>query len=80
VLANYAGEIMWEPFTNTSVIGRTGRGDTTFAGYLAARLTEDPAYALKFAASLVSLKMESQGPFSHSMEAVLERMKRDGRI
>ena len=80
VLANYKGLIMWEPFTNTSVIGRTGRGDTTFAGYLAARLTEDPGYALRFAASLVSLKMESRGPFSHSREEVEERMKKDGRI
>jgi sugar/nucleoside kinase (ribokinase family) len=80
VLANFNGNIMREAFTNKSVVGRTGRGDTTFAGYLAARLENEPEYALKFAASLVSLKMEAKGPFSGSKEDVLERMKLDGRL
>lgn len=80
VLGNIDGEILWEPFTNTSVVGRTGRGDTTFAGYLASRLENDPAWSIKFAASLVSMKMEKVGPFSGTREDVLERMKKDGRV
>jgi len=80
VLANIGGTILWEAFTNNSVVGRTGRGDTTFAGYLASRLDKDPEWSLKFAASLVSMKMENSGPFSADLEAVLERMKSDGRI
>lgn len=79
VLANTDGQILWEPFTNRSVAGRTGRGDTTFAGYLSARLDHDPEWSLKFAASLVSLKMEKAGPFTGTKGQVLERMKLDER-
>jgi sugar/nucleoside kinase (ribokinase family) len=80
VLGNIEGKILWEAFTNDSVVGRTGRGDTTFAGYLASRLDRDPEWSLKFAASLVSMKMERSGPFSGTLDGVLERMKTDGRI
>lgn len=52
-----------EPLKPRSLIGRTGRGDTTFAGYLAKRLHEDIPSALLYAAALVSLKMETPGPF-----------------
>lgn len=76
VLARAAGETYFERFTNRSVVGRTGRGDTTFAGYLAWRLDHPPAEALRFAAALVSIKMETPGPFAGSVEDVLERMKR----
>ena len=74
VLARVNGETFFEPFTNRSVVGRTGRGDTTFAGYMARRLTRPPAEALKFAAALVSLKMETPGPFAGTLEDVLKRM------
>ncbi|MEI6789391.1 MAG: carbohydrate kinase, partial [bacterium] len=63
----------YEKFSNRSVVGRTGRGDTTFAGYLARRLDHEPAEALKFAAALVSLKMEKRGPFSGTLNDVLTR-------
>jgi sugar/nucleoside kinase (ribokinase family) len=46
-----------------NLTGRTGRGDTTFAGYLCERLNHDIPEALEFAAALVSLKMETPGPF-----------------
>ncbi len=46
-----------------NLTGRTGRGDTTFAGYLCERLDRDIPEALEFAAALVSLKMETPGPF-----------------
>ena len=74
VLAHVNGKTFFEPFSNRSVVGRTGRGDTTFAGYMARRLDHAPAQALKFAAALVSLKMESPGPFAGTLQDVLERM------
>ncbi len=74
VLARVEGETLFEPFTNKSVVGRTGRGDTTFAGYMAWRLQHGPAESLKFASALVSIKMESPGPFAGSLEDVLRRM------
>ena len=74
VLARVNGETLFEPFTNRSIAGRTGRGDTTFAGYMARRLAHPPAEALKFAAALVSLKMETPGPFAGTLKDVLERM------
>jgi sugar/nucleoside kinase (ribokinase family) len=68
------GKTYWEPFSNRSVVGRTGRGDTTFAAYMARRLDYDPEESLKFAAALVSIKMERAGPFDGSLADVLERM------
>jgi sugar/nucleoside kinase (ribokinase family) len=56
------------------VQGRTGRGDTTFGSYLARRLECGVVESLKFAAALASIKMERPGPFSGSLEQVLERM------
>jgi sugar/nucleoside kinase (ribokinase family) len=75
VLARVNGKTYWEPFSNRSVVGRTGRGDTTFAAYMARRLDHDPGQSLKFAAALVSLKMEKAGPFDGTLADVLERMK-----
>jgi sugar/nucleoside kinase (ribokinase family) len=74
VLALVEGTKYFEPFTNRRVTGRTGRGDTTFAGYLLRRLDHDPADSLKFAAALVSIKMETPGPFAGTLDEVLARM------
>jgi len=38
------------------------------------RLEQGPAESLKFAAALVSIKMESPGPFNGTLEDVLARM------
>lgn len=52
------------PVKARNLSGRTGRGDTTFAGYLSRRLLgDDIPTALEYAAALVSLKMEQPGPF-----------------
>ncbi len=75
VLARVNGVTYYEKFSNSSVIGRTGRGDTTFAAYLSRRKDYKPAESLKFAAALVSIKMESPGPFNGKLEDVLMRMK-----
>jgi sugar/nucleoside kinase (ribokinase family) len=76
VLARVNGRTYYENFTNRSVVGRTGRGDTTFGGYLAWRLEHAPEEALKFAAALVSIKMETPGPFQGTLEDVLLRMQK----
>ena len=76
VLARRRGETYFERFTNASTVGRTGRGDTTFAAYLARRGEYGVADSLKFAAALVSIKMESPGPFRGTLSDVLERMDR----
>jgi sugar/nucleoside kinase (ribokinase family) len=80
VLGVINGEVIFEKFSNRSVVGRTGRGDTTFAAYLSGRLDRDPDWSLKFAASLVSLKMEKVGPYSGNLSDALDRMKKDGRV
>lgn len=74
-LARVNGVSYYEKFSNRSVIGRTGRGDTTFAAYLSRRLEHDAAESLKFAAALVSIKMEKYGPFSGTLEDVLSRLR-----
>lgn len=74
VLARVDGVSYYEKFSNRSVVGRTGRGDTTFAAYLSRRLEHDAAESLKFAAALVSIKMEKYGPFSGTLEDVLARI------
>jgi sugar/nucleoside kinase (ribokinase family) len=74
VLALAEGTAYFSPFTNRSVIGRTGRGDTTFGAYLAWRLDHPVAEALDFAAALVSIKMESAGPFNGTLDDVLARL------
>jgi sugar/nucleoside kinase (ribokinase family) len=74
VLARVNGKTFWEQFTNRSVVGRTGRGDTTFAAYMARRLDHDAEESLRFASALVSLKMERAGPFNGTITDVLDRM------
>jgi sugar/nucleoside kinase (ribokinase family) len=75
VLAHVNGQTFYEKFSNRSVVGRTGRGDTTFAAYLARRLDHTSAEALKFSAALVSIKMETPGPFNGTLAEVLARMR-----
>ena len=58
------------PVKARNLSGRTGRGDTTFAGYLTERLHKSVPEALLFATALVSLKMETPGPFSGTREDV----------
>lgn len=76
VLVRAGGRTYYEKFSNRSVLGRTGRGDTTFAAYLAWRMEHDVAEALKFAAALVSIKMETPGPFQGKLEDVYQRIEK----
>lgn len=59
------------PIKARSLAGRSGRGDTTFAGYITERLHASIPEALQYATALVSLKMETPGPFRGSREDVL---------
>jgi sugar/nucleoside kinase (ribokinase family) len=77
VLARFRGKTYFEKFTNRSTVGRTGRGDTTFAAYLARRNDHDVPESLKFAAALVSIKMETPGPFQGTLNDVLARMNQE---
>ena len=65
-------QIFRAPLRPRNLTGRTGRGDTTFAGYLCERLHQDIPTALTFAAALVSLKMETPGPFKGARQDVLD--------
>jgi sugar/nucleoside kinase (ribokinase family) len=50
-------------FFPKELVGRSGRGDTCIASYMASRLDASPAEATVWAAALTSLKMEAEGPF-----------------
>ena len=72
----YAGEKVYTcPIKARNLSGRTGRGDTTFAGYIAERQRGSVEEALNFCTALVSLKMETPGPFKGTREDVLAYMK-----
>lgn len=51
------------PLKPRNLSGRTGRGDTCFSAYITERLRKEPTQALLYATALVSLKMETPGPF-----------------
>ena len=63
------------PIKARNLSGRTGRGDTTFAGYINERLTKDIPTALQTATALVSLKMETPGPFTGTRQDVEDYIK-----
>ena len=72
----YDGERIYRaPLKPRNLTGRTGRGDTTFAGYITERQHCSIQEALTFSAALVSLKMETPGPFMGTREDVLRYMK-----
>ncbi len=82
VLTHGAGVIVWAggafheaPFTPRSLVGRSGRGDTCLASYLAARISMEPKEAARWAAALTSLKMEAVGPFSGTAADVVKALK-----
>ena len=70
VLAYNGEELYTCPILARNLSGRTGRGDTTFASYVNERLTQDISNALQFSTALVSLKMETPGPFQGSRDDV----------
>jgi len=75
VLVYDGKEIYTCPIKARNLSGRTGRGDTTFAGYITERQRAGVAEALQYCSALVSLKMETPGPFQGSREDVLQYIK-----
>lgn len=75
VYAYKDGITFYERFTSSNILGRTGRGDTTISSYISKRLDSPMDVALKFCAAVVSIKMETPGPFCKTMEDVEERLK-----
>jgi len=75
VLVYDGGNIYTCPIKARNLSGRTGRGDTTFAGYLAKRLHHSIEESVLYAAALVSLKMETPGPFMGTEEDVREYIR-----
>jgi len=60
------------PFCPQQLIGRSGRGDTCVASYVAKRLSASPKEATIWAAAVTSLKMEAEGPIKRKMAEVEE--------
>jgi sugar/nucleoside kinase (ribokinase family) len=62
-------------FYPAALVGRSGRGDTCLAAYVAKRLTAPSDQATIWAAALASLKMEAEGPFQREISAVEELIR-----
>ena len=75
VLLRYDGKTYFEKFSNRYLLGRTGRGDTTFTAYISRRMDHDPWESLKFSAALASIKLENPGPFNGTLDEVIRRME-----
>ena len=76
VLVYDGKEIYTCPIKARDLSGRTGRGDTTFACYITERLTADIPTALRTATALVSLKMETPGPYMGTRADVEEYIRK----
>ncbi len=76
VLVYAEGRFHEAPFYPESMIGRSGRGDTCIASYMAKRLALPPKQAIIYSAAVTSLKMEAEGPFLREMAEVEELIDR----
>ena len=63
-------------FFPVKLVGRSGRGDTCIASYVAKRLSASPAEATIWAAAVTSLKMEAEGPFRREIGEVEDLVRR----
>jgi sugar/nucleoside kinase (ribokinase family) len=67
----FAGGQFYEaPFCPQRLVGRSGRGDTCIASYMAKRLAATPREATVWAAAVTSLKLEAEGPFKRKLADV----------
>lgn len=72
VIAYDGNKIYRCPIKARNLSGRTGRGDTIFAGYINERQNASIEDAFLYATALVSLKMETPGPFQGTRHDILE--------
>ena len=75
ILVYAEGKYFEETFRPKELIGRSGRGDTCIASYMAKRLTVPPAESIKWSAAVTSLKMEKEGPFKGNLSDINEMLK-----
>ncbi len=72
----YNGKNLYrQPFTPKNLSGRTGRGDTCFASYLAYRLTHSAEESLRYTAVLTSIKMETPGAFKGTKKEIEKKIE-----
>jgi sugar/nucleoside kinase (ribokinase family) len=64
------GQFYEAPFLPRQLVGRSGRGDTCIASYVAKRLEAPAREATLWAAAVTSLKMEAEGPLKSKKEDV----------
>ncbi|MCR4406919.1 MAG: PfkB family carbohydrate kinase [Anaerolineae bacterium] len=76
VLVYARGQFHEAGFFPEKLVGRSGRGDTCIASYVARRLSTSPAEATIWAAAMTSLKMEAEGPFCREINEVEELIRR----
>jgi sugar/nucleoside kinase (ribokinase family) len=67
VLVLADGSFHEAPFRPLKLVGRSGRGDTCIASYVAKRLSASPGVATTWAAAVTSLKMEAEGPIKRNV-------------
>ena len=73
----YDGNHFYEArFYPEKLMGRSGRGDTCIASYMARRVNAPASEATIWAAALTSLKMEAEGPFRRNIHEVEELIKK----
>jgi sugar/nucleoside kinase (ribokinase family) len=73
----YVGDAFHQAnFYPKKLVGRSGRGDTCVASYVARRLNGSPSEAVLWAAALTSLKMEAEGPFKRDLREVEELLRK----
>ena len=63
-------------FYPVKLVGRSGRGDTCIASYMARRLNAQASEATVWAAAVTSLKMEAEGPFRRTLHEVEDLIRR----
>jgi sugar/nucleoside kinase (ribokinase family) len=82
LLVHAEGSFYEAPFLPERLVGRSGRGDTCIASYVARRLDAPPAEATVWAAAATSLKLEAEGPITRTAAQVedLIRRKYRGRV
>ncbi|MEI9477099.1 MAG: PfkB family carbohydrate kinase [Deltaproteobacteria bacterium] len=83
VLTHREGVLVYEgnhfydaTFHPGKLVGRSGRGDTCIASYMARRLNRPPSEAAVWAAAVTSLKMEAEGPFRRNIREVEDLIRR----
>lgn len=75
VLAYDGAQVYTCPIRARNLSGRSGRGDTAFAGYITERQRAGVFQSLLYCTALVSLKMETVGPFRLTRQDVIQYIR-----